>query len=130
MRVVLVEPGKEAREAEIGEDLVSMQRVVGGYIETCCPFKDPDVLIVCNEEGKINGMSPNRALYAEDGRVADIMFGPFFVCGSKGEDFASLNDDQLEQYRELFRFPERFRIGRDRIEVSAYVPGGIEDRSR
>ncbi len=30
-------------------------------------------------EGKINGMRPCRAVYGEDGRVSDIIFGPFFI---------------------------------------------------
>ena len=33
MEVVMVEPGKEARLAEIGADLKSLQAAVGGYIE-------------------------------------------------------------------------------------------------
>ena len=33
MEVLLVEPGKEARIAEIGNDLKSLQAAVGGYIE-------------------------------------------------------------------------------------------------
>ena len=31
MEVLLVEPGKEARIAEIGNDLKSLQAAVGGY---------------------------------------------------------------------------------------------------
>ena len=33
MEVLLVEPGKEARIAEIGDDLKSLQAAVGGWIE-------------------------------------------------------------------------------------------------
>ena len=33
MEVLLVEPGKEARIAEIGSDLKSLQTAVGGWIE-------------------------------------------------------------------------------------------------
>ena len=53
MKVVLVEPRKQARVVEIDHSLESMQKIVGGYIET---FQlDDEVFIVCNEEGKLNG---------------------------------------------------------------------------
>ena len=52
MEVLLVEPGKEARIDEIGNDLKSLQAAVGGYIEATYPFDDP-VALVCNDEGKI-----------------------------------------------------------------------------
>lgn len=64
MRVVICEPGKSARIAMIKPGLESLQSVVGGYIEPYYPFEE-DVCIVCNEEGKINGMALNRAIYVE-----------------------------------------------------------------
>ena len=47
----MVEPLKPAYVAEIGTDLESMQKAVGGDIETVYPYTDPLVL-VCDEEGK------------------------------------------------------------------------------
>ena len=44
MEVVMVEPGKEARLAEIGSDLKSLQAAVGGYIEAAYFFDDPVAL--------------------------------------------------------------------------------------
>ena len=41
-----------------------MQAVVGGNIEEYMPFED-EVAIVCHEEGKLIGLPPNRAIYAE-----------------------------------------------------------------
>ena len=41
MEVLLVEPGKEARIAEIGDGLKSLQAAVGGWIEAVYPFDDP-----------------------------------------------------------------------------------------
>ena len=64
MRVVLVEPGKLARVVNMENSLEAMQCAVGGYIEALYPYEDM-VAIVCNEEGKMNGMMLNRALYDE-----------------------------------------------------------------
>lgn len=65
IKVVLCEPGKVARVAEIGTELSDLQRVVGGLIEPYYPFEE-QVCIVCNDEGKYNGMRPCRAIYGED----------------------------------------------------------------
>lgn len=64
MTVVLLEPGKMARVATIDSSLEGMQKVVGGLIEPFYPFDEP-VCIICNEEGKLNSMPLNRAIYAE-----------------------------------------------------------------
>ena len=68
IRVVLLEPGKLARVADIGRSLSELQAVVGGDIEAMYPFEE-EVCIVCNEEGKIDGLPPNRAIRAEETEV-------------------------------------------------------------
>lgn len=82
IKVVLCEPGKVARVAEIGTELSDLQRVVGGLIEPYYPFEE-QVCIVCNDEGKYNGMRPCRAIYGEDREMMDIM-RTFENNGSKG----------------------------------------------
>lgn len=53
---------------EIGDTLEAMQAIVEGDIEEYMPFAD-DVAIICNEEGKMNGMQLNRAIYSEPENV-------------------------------------------------------------
>ena len=121
MRVVICEPGMLARAAEIGTSLEDLQRAVGGLIQAVYPYDDP-VAIVCNDEGKINGFPLNRALRDGEGKVYDIIAGPFFVCGLGEEDFDSLSDELLEKYKDKFRCPEQFfRRGGD-IEAVPYTP--------
>lgn len=62
--VLLVEPDRYPRMIEIDDTLEAMQAVVGGDIEEYMPFED-EVAIICNEEGKVNGLTPNRAVYGE-----------------------------------------------------------------
>ncbi len=64
MQVVYLEPGKMAEIREIGTSLPELQEAVGGWIEAVYPFEE-EVCLVCNEEGKLNGMPLNRALYTE-----------------------------------------------------------------
>ena len=107
MTVLSVHPGETPVTQELEGTLKSMQDFVGGTIQAIYPFKDA-VAIVCNDEGKLNGMKYNRALRCETGDVIDILCGPFFVCGLGEEDFASLTTEQLETYYKVFEHPEVF----------------------
>lgn len=126
--VVMLEPGKVARTAEIGTSLTDLQKTVGGMIEAYYPFEE-EVCIVCNEEGKFNGMSPCRAVYDPEGQMMDIIFGPCFICDCRGENFGSLSQDQIKRYTEQFKNPERyFRIDGE-IKAVPYEPK-ISDLAR
>ncbi len=100
--VLLVEPGRLPRPAVIENNLKSMQNMVGGYIEVVYPFDNPNDILVCNEEGKIMGLPANRPLRNDAGQIYDIVHGTFFIVGSRGEDFASLNRDQMMDYTQMF----------------------------
>ena len=109
--VLVVEPEKVPYVKEIDPGLKSLQNEVDGWIEAVYPFEDP-VAIICNEEGKMNGMPPNRALYDEDGQVYDIVAGQFLVVGLTEDNFGSLTDEQIKKFSDRFHSPEGFmRIG-------------------
>lgn len=103
IKVVLLEPGKLARAAEIDASLAGMQKTVGGLIEPFYPFEE-QVCIVCNEESKINGMRPNRSVKNDDGVMVDFIFGPAFICDCRGENLDSLSDEQIDRYGKMFRY--------------------------
>ena len=107
MKVILLEPGKLARVTEIKPNLSDMQAVVKGDIEPAYFFDDP-VCLICNEEGKINGMRLNRGVYDDQKQLIDIIAGPAFLCRDAGDHFDSLTDDQIKKYSEQFKYPERF----------------------
>ncbi len=95
IKVLKIEPGELPAVKEIGNDLHSLQAEVGGLIE-CISFPSGCV-VVCNEEGKLNGMPPNRRL------GADIICGPFFVCDTTYDgDFTSLSKSKIAEYSQLF----------------------------
>ena len=109
MRVVLCEPGKLARIAYIKPGLESMQGIVGGYIEPYYGFEE-EVCIVCNEEGKINGLPANRAVYMEP-EPEEMTYGDlckrFREAESKGSHLEGLivftEDSFTEHYSEESR---------------------------
>ena len=112
--VILIEPGRYPKLIEIEDTLEAMQETVGGYIEEYMPFDD-EVAIICNEEGKMNGLPLNRALRDDNGEIYDIVAGTFLVTGLTDDSFGSLLPDLLRQFMTEFRMPEQFAKIGDRI---------------
>jgi len=119
--VVMCEPGKKAYVTEVGSELESLQAAVGGCIEAYYPFESEEA-IVCNDEGKINGMSPCRGINNDEGELMDIIFGKFFICDCSGESFGSLNEDKQKEYLAKFDNPEHFFRVNGEIKAVKYEP--------
>lgn len=119
MKVLLVKPNEFAVEAEIENSLRAEQNIVGGHIEVYSPNIDP-VAYILNEEGKIIGLEPNRALYNNNGDLTDIIMGTFFVCGMKNGDFVSLSPELMEKYKKLFLEPETFLFENGKIKIQKF----------
>ncbi len=103
MHVLIVEPGKHPREADIEPTLETYHKVVGGYIEAIYPFDDL-VALVCEEEALFHPEQQwNRII---DRHTA--IKGPFFICGLGAEDFTDLSPELTEKYKkhfwDIFRF--------------------------
>ena len=109
MRILLVEPGRVPRPAEIGDSLEGMQTVVGGHIQAVYPFEEP-VALICNEEGKCLGLPLNRVLRLDTGEIYDVIAGTFFLRAAPPDSdrFASLTEEQIARYAERFRAIELF----------------------
>ena len=108
MLILVVEPGKVPETREMSGTLREMQSIVGGHIQAIYPF--PGIALVCNEEGLLLGLPPNRGLRDEAGQLYDVVCGTFFLCGSPpdSEHFTSLTEEQLGRYESMFRRPELF----------------------
>ena len=121
--------GRSLSVSDIVEDsLEAMQRIVGGDIEEFMPYVD-EVAIICNEEGKMNGLPPNRAIYFEpegagSREMVDIIFGTFFICyaPAESEKFLSLPKELAQKYETKFKLPERFFRQGDKIIAVPYEP--------
>ena len=131
IRVIVCRPMEKAEVIEINDDLRSMQETVGGMIEEYTPFYDEndprveDVAIICDDEGKMKRRQMNRAIQDENGKVLDIIAGPFFICCApiESEKFLSLPKDLEEKFRKKFELPEMFFQGKDGIFAEKYEPG-------
>lgn len=96
IRILYKEIGKEPQIMFIDNTLEVKQKLVGGLIEVV-PYED--VLIICNEEGKLLNMPPNLVF------EYDYIAGNCFVIGDdyKNADFKSLTDEEILKYREDFK---------------------------
>ena len=127
MRVLKVEPYQLPEVKEIDSGLSSLQHEVEGWIEATYPFEDP-VAIICNEEGKVNGMEYNRAIRDENGEVREIIAGPFLVVGLDEENFASLPEDVLQKYKRMFAQPEVFLQTQSSLLILPYAMDEFSSR--
>lgn len=107
MKVLVVEPMKAPYTKEIDKGLKSLQNEVGGDIQAVFPFKE-EVAVICNDEGKINGLELNRALWDENGKIYDIIAGTFLVCGLTEDTFGSLPDNLINKFFAYYKLPETF----------------------
>lgn len=103
--VLVVEPRKEPKICSIQNTLKVLQGQVDGLIEVACRFDD-DVCVIVNEEGKLEGLAPNRGLYDAEGTLYDILCGTMLVIGVSGAEFCSLSPEQIKKYSEIYRCPE------------------------
>lgn len=81
MKAIRKKPGCEPELIDIDNTLAALQQEVGGYIET---VSIADVVIICNEEGRLCGLPYN-------GRVCGVdVVGTVLIVGTKGEEFCDV----------------------------------------
>ena len=85
MKIVAVRVGQAPVIENLDNTLEEMHDFVGGCIEVL-PLTRDGLVLVCNEEGKINSSKANRQLPHR----GDVIFGDFFICETRGEEFSGL----------------------------------------
>ena len=105
IRILVCEPQGDMFETTIANEYEAISEVVGGYIECISPFSDMDVDLVCNEEGKLIGLRPNRKLINRTTKETyDLVVGTFFLVSFDDEgNFKSLSDEQIEKIKSEHR---------------------------
>ena len=105
IKALMIEPNKRPCTVELGQDLDSLQKAVSigapdqGLIEFV--YLEDNVSILCNEEGKLIGLAPNRRL------GEDILCGVFYVVAENEDgELISLTEEQLDRYSKLFWEPD------------------------
>ena len=109
IEVVKVSPQKPAEIVKIENTLEGLQKAVSieapyiGLIEIIQPDNEEDwqICLLCNEEGKILNLPPNRRI------GNDIICGTFYITSQdRFGNLASLNETPKEKYLKRFAEPE------------------------
>lgn len=82
IRVIIKRPGEAAFEASVANELQTLQLWAQGDIEAVTLSTGPTVVLICNEEGRIVGLTPNCRINGE------MILGTILLVGVKGEEFA------------------------------------------
>lgn len=108
IRILFKEVGKPSKMIIIPNTLKAKQKLVGGLIEV---VQYDDVLLVCNEEGKLLNMPPNLIF------DSDYIAGNCFAIGDDYEngDFRSLTFEEIEKYKKdmdsrMFKYIDRKQL--------------------
>lgn len=91
LKIIYKKVNKAPKIMEIKNDLETKQKLVGGLIEVV-PYME-NVLIICNEEGKVLNKKANILL------DYDYIAGDFLIVGDDIEnaDFKSLTDKEIKE---------------------------------
>ena len=87
IHVLYKAPGMPPEPREIPNTLEELQASVGGHIETLTIASD--AVIICNEEGRLQGLPYNCTFFGAD------FVGPILISGVDGEEFASLSPEAM-----------------------------------
>lgn len=95
MKAVGIIPGKKPEIIDIQNELKPLQNYVGGYIETV--YLPNDLILICNEEGKLWGMNLNFFLVRNT--TVDEVVGPALFVKDCGDEFGPLDETEAEHIR-------------------------------
>lgn len=102
IKVITLQPGGQPAMAEIENDLSSLQKFVGGYIEIV-PVHESGLLAVCNEEGKM--LQLPQTCYVP--YLRDMLCGPVLFCRSSEEELGPVRDRDFVQLQQWIVLPQR-----------------------
>ena len=96
IKVIIKRPDEEfGHVCNISNSLENLQKTVGGYIEAV-PLTD-EIVIICNEEGKLKGLERNFFL------PFDTVVGTVIICGVDGDEFSDIPEGFFKTWKKLLR---------------------------
>lgn len=96
IKVIIKRPDEAAGHMVwISDTLENMQKTVGGYIEAI--MVRPGLVIVCNEEGKLQGLPTNIRI------PRDIICGTMIICGENGKGDFSHVPITMKDWRDMLK---------------------------
>ena len=104
---VLVLNDLELKEKEIDNSLKALQNEVGGYIEIPSfsrKLSENNIDMIINEEGKVNRLQPQLAIY-QDNKIVDVICGNIiFASANEDGETIGLTNEQIEILKEVLKY--------------------------
>lgn len=101
-KVIIKRPDEQfGHVTNISTSLKNLQKTVDGYIETVTLMNNPKVVMICNEEGKLQNLQRNFRM----GTIfPDIIRGTVIICGADGDDLSDIpiSFDQWKKLLEIW----------------------------
>lgn len=117
IKAVLCEPHKLAVETNVPLSYESLSKIVGGSVCVIELIKG-SVIVLLDGDAQLKSSPLNRAIFTDPKltdlkdypkpQLLDIISGTFLVCGFDGECLISLTDEQIEDYKNLYMYPQLF----------------------
>ena len=121
IKVAIKEPGKELEIKEISDDLETLQKIVGGMIESFYPMENLEengIVIFGNDEGKLNNPQSNFWLYNKQ----DCFCGTAIFF--KDDEEGGMDSLQENDILEIRKFLENNKMSeRERLYMNNYIKG-------
>lgn len=97
LKILVKRVGEEPTVETIEDTLKAKQNLVGGLIEVVS--YDEDILLICNEEGKLINLPPNLLF------DYDYIAGDCFFVGDDYDNagFKDLTNEQIENLKEMIK---------------------------
>lgn len=138
--VIICRPGERARVEEIDDDIEVMEKIVGGTTEEYMPFRTPrydpdlednieDIALICDRYARQKNLERNRAIRDSEGRVEEIIHGPFILCYAPVdcESYLPMPPELESELMKEFELPERFVVRNGEKRIERFEPGQIGD---
>jgi len=101
IKVIIKRPDEEyGHMTWISNTLENLQRNVGGFIETVTLGVVPRIVIICNEEGRLQGLPYNCTI------CGHAFVGDIIIAGIDGDEFADVPMTMQEYKRNFFSVKE------------------------
>lgn len=105
MKAILKKPRRNAQVVDVENTLDGIRSAIGGYFEALVFSEEHNIIMICDESGKLKGLDFNFYLYGRNDRIIDEIVGNVLFVSAKGEDLRDLDENQIDYLMKYFNFP-------------------------
>ena len=93
MKILKFRTNETEEIIDINNDLEAFKNEVNGTFQSI--FLSENVILICNEFGKVIPLCPNRMVCDFNGAAIDIIYGDFFICEFSNDTYNDLSEHNI-----------------------------------